>query len=285
MNRTILILILLGVVAGLSYLWLKTPEHRAGPQQLTDVEIARAWLECIDCQGTFLRRISEMRGKSQDTVTQIFRNGLLSGLDASRKLRREQGLRRSWLADSAYRRTRGLPIPDQDSIVQAYLRGFEVMWRSRAAVGLGVIRGNAALAALNSSLNLSLQDPGDRIILGAVEEAKADSARKVLDLFAPGGTGSAGGTGGGGGTGTGGGTGSVSGRVVDDGGTALANANVEVVELSFNALTGNNGEYTFVHVPPGTYSIRVRMHGYQPRTASITVVAGQTTNHNVTLPH
>jgi hypothetical protein len=277
----VVITLILAVVAGIVFGSLTADRRQPRLRPLSELQIAEAWLRCIDCEGSFLKRISEISPESRDTVTQFFAAALRSGLDSATSARRAQALRRTWLADSAFLARSGKPPPTKpDSFVARYLRGSEVMWRSRAATALGVIRGDTALAALNSPLNLSPHDPGDSIILRAVEEAKADSTLKILDVFAPGGTGSPGGTGGGGT-----GTGRVSGKVVNDGGTALPSAQVEVVGLSLSAITGNNGEYMIDHVPPGTYSIRARMLGYQPRTANVTVVGGQTTSQDFALGH
>src|SRR4051812_34272175 len=110
------------------------------PQPLNNLHIAEAWLRCIDCEGPFLRRISEMQGKSRDSVIEFLAGALHSGPDSVRTARHEAALRRSWLADSAYRSKLGTGIPPRDSMVGLYLRGFEVMWRSRAAMALRVIQ-------------------------------------------------------------------------------------------------------------------------------------------------
>ncbi len=281
-------MVFVAVAAAAVFDFLTAERRQPRPPPLEDLQVAEAWLRCIDCEGSFLKRISEMPPESRDTVTRFFAEALRSGLDSAKSTRRAQALRRTWLADSGFLARSGkLPAIKSDSFVARYLRGSEVMLRSRAATALGVIGGKAALAALNSPLNLSSNDKGDSIILHAVEEAKTDSARKILDVFAPGGTGSAGGGGGtgGGGGGPGSGTGTVSGRVVDDGGTAIIGAQVQVLGLSISATTGNNGQYTINHIPPGTHSIRARMLGYQPRTASVTVVGGQTTSQDFALGH
>jgi len=298
-------------VLALAFLWPKAPNPHTGPRPPTDVQVAEAWLQCIDCRGSFLKRISELRGESKETVTRLFSTSLTDGPGARRLARREAALRRTWLADSMYRVSHGLPVLNRDSIVATYLRGFQVIWRVRAAVGLGVIGGDAAVAALNSPLNLSLHDRGDSIILRAVQEAKSDSARKVLKFFVPGhtkpvvGTASVSAsdsatdtsslntsdsvshTSGGGTSDSVSGTGRISGRVVIKvEKSPLRNAQVEVEGggLSRNAMTGSNGEYTIDHVPAGIHlTIRARMLGYLAGKDTVTVVAGQTSNRDFNL--
>ena len=282
--------------AGAGFYTWRTENYRPPrPKPLTNLEIAEAWLRCIDCRGSFLRRISELRGKSRDSVMDFFTTALLTGPDSSRRVRREAALRRTWVRDSIYRTRIGVGILKQDSIVQLYSRGFEVTWRSRAAAGLAVIGGNTALAALDSALNLAVHNQRDNIILRALQQAKADSALKGLNVVPPAGTDSGAATG----TvkasdsitrrvGTSdsvSGTGSVTGRVVNVEGTPLINAEVQVEagRLSRDTVTGNNGEYTIDHVPAGTHKIRVRMLRYRTRVDTVTVVAGDRTDRDIIL--
>lgn len=272
MNRraVLLALAILGVA------WLRMA-HRptASLPPPSDLEVAEAWLQCTDCRGSFLPRLHEMPAQSSDTVTQFLRSALLSGPDIIRVRRHTRDVLKTWRADSVYRARRGLPErPDTQfaSLLSRYQEGFEVLWRGRAATALGVIRSTMALAALDSALQLPLNDRGDSAIRRMVERARADTGRTVLYGAPP----------------TRGSTieiGRVRGRVLDDQGTALAGAVIEVVGLRLAAATGSNGEYTLARVPAGTHSLRVRIIGRQPRTASISVVGGQTTNQNFTLPH
>jgi outer membrane receptor protein involved in Fe transport len=78
-------------------------------------------------------------------------------------------------------------------------------------------------------------------------------------------------------------TGTVSGRVADDEGTALAGAQITVTGTTIGATTRNNGEYTLPRVPTGTQSLQARLLGYRPQTVSVTVTAGQTTSQDFTL--
>ena len=61
--------------------------------------------------------------------------------------------------------------------------------------------------------------------------------------------------------------GEVTGRVTDKtSGTALATAQVSVVGTTIRALTGQDGRYRLVNVPPGTATLRVSYIGYATTT-------------------
>jgi iron complex outermembrane receptor protein len=70
-------------------------------------------------------------------------------------------------------------------------------------------------------------------------------------------------------------TGSVSGRVVDQDGTALASAHVFLVRPAIGTQTRSNGRFVLTRVPVGPQTIRVRLLGFQPESTSVTVAAGQ----------
>lgn len=164
-------------------IWLASRD-RQGPKPLTDLEVAETWLQCIDCRGSFLKRIHEMPARNRDTVTTFLRAALRDGPDSARVIRFEQGLYRTWLADSLYRGRRGEgPAISFASFATRYRRGFEVMWRSRAAIGLGVIRSGVALTSLNNALQFPLTNKGDSTIHEAVQHALADTGRAVLAHF------------------------------------------------------------------------------------------------------
>jgi iron complex outermembrane receptor protein len=78
------------------------------------------------------------------------------------------------------------------------------------------------------------------------------------------------------------GTGTISGRVVDDEGTAVVGAQV-FINASLGTLTRANGQYVLTRVPAGTHTLNARMLGVRPATASVTVSANQTTTQDFTL--
>ena len=58
-------------------------------------------------------------------------------------------------------------------------------------------------------------------------------------------------------------TGKIAGRVIDrETGEPLVGANVVVLETELGAAADLNGQYTILHVPPGSYSVQVKMMGY-----------------------
>jgi TonB-linked SusC/RagA family outer membrane protein len=78
-------------------------------------------------------------------------------------------------------------------------------------------------------------------------------------------------------------TGTISGRVTGDGGQPLAGAQVHLTGTALGTLTGENGRYTIVNVPPAQYRLRAQMIGHRPVENTITVAAGQTLTHDFTL--
>jgi outer membrane receptor protein involved in Fe transport len=77
-------------------------------------------------------------------------------------------------------------------------------------------------------------------------------------------------------------TGTISGRVVDDEGAAVAGAQV-YINPSLGTQTRANGQYVLSRVPAGTHSLRARLLGLRPEVASVTVSANQTTTQDFTL--
>jgi fibronectin type 3 domain-containing protein len=74
-------------------------------------------------------------------------------------------------------------------------------------------------------------------------------------------------------------TGTLSGVVVDSGGTELRNANVSLTLSNGTvktARTSKSGVWSLTSLPAGTYTVTISMSGYPTRTASMTAVAGQT---------
>ncbi len=78
-------------------------------------------------------------------------------------------------------------------------------------------------------------------------------------------------------------TGSIGGRVVDERGSAVAGAQVYIERPSLGTQSRANGEYVLERVPTGTHTLRVRMLGLRPETASVIVAANQRTIQDFTL--
>ncbi len=78
--------------------------------------------------------------------------------------------------------------------------------------------------------------------------------------------------------------GTVSGTVTDSSsGEPLQGASVSLTGTRYGALANASGHYSFT-APPGRYQIRARLLGHVARLDSITVVDGQTTMHDFSLP-
>ncbi len=72
-------------------------------------------------------------------------------------------------------------------------------------------------------------------------------------------------------------TGKIEGRVRDQAGAPIANAQVFLVGTAFNALTNPQGYYFINNVPAGTYSVRAAFIGYKAtQVDGVKVLAGQT---------
>src|SRR5688500_61043 len=72
-------------------------------------------------------------------------------------------------------------------------------------------------------------------------------------------------------------TGKLEGRVRDQAGAPIANAQVFIVGTAFNALTNPQGYYFLNNVPAGTYSVRAAFIGYKStQVDGVRVLAGQT---------
>src|SRR4051812_5821490 len=78
--------------------------------------------------------------------------------------------------------------------------------------------------------------------------------------------------------------GTVSGRVVNAGTKEyLSGAQVTLEPGNFSTLTTSTGEFTFSHVPPGTYSLTASYTGLDARTAQISVTADGGSQHEIQL--
>ena len=72
-------------------------------------------------------------------------------------------------------------------------------------------------------------------------------------------------------------TGKIEGRVRDQAGAPIANAQVFIVGTAFNALTNPQGYYFINNVPAGTYSVRAAFIGYKStQVDGVKALAGQT---------
>src|SRR5215207_9896623 len=79
-------------------------------------------------------------------------------------------------------------------------------------------------------------------------------------------------------------TGKIEGRVRDQAGAPIANAQVFLVGTAFNALTNPQGYYFINNVPAGTYSVRAAFIGYKStQVDGVKVLAGQTGTVDVQL--
>src|SRR5207244_5866819 len=68
----------------------------------------------------------------------------------------------------------------------------------------------------------------------------------------------------------------LTGRVTDTTGAALAGVRVSVVGTRFGAVTGPDGRYAIAEVPPGTYRVQARLIGYGvAEVASLVITDGQ----------
>jgi outer membrane receptor protein involved in Fe transport len=78
-------------------------------------------------------------------------------------------------------------------------------------------------------------------------------------------------------------TGSVAGRVVDEQGAGISGASVFLIRPAISAQTRADGGYTLDRVPAGTRVLHVRMLGFRPDSATVSVAAGQRGSQDFTL--
>jgi len=80
-------------------------------------------------------------------------------------------------------------------------------------------------------------------------------------------------------------TGKIAGRVIDaNTGEGLPLVNIIIEETRMGAASDPDGYYTILNVPPGKYSIKVRMMGYREVTITeVNVSIDFTTRHNFSL--
>ncbi len=82
-------------------------------------------------------------------------------------------------------------------------------------------------------------------------------------------------------------SGSIEGNITDPSGAGIANASVTLVNTATNVsqkvTSGNDGNYRFVSLAPGTYKISATGSGFQTTNTTITLTTGQTQNVPVAL--
>jgi iron complex outermembrane receptor protein len=78
-------------------------------------------------------------------------------------------------------------------------------------------------------------------------------------------------------------TGMVRGKVADSSGTAIAGVIITVDRSPVRGQTSSAGTYQLVGLPAGTWTVRARVIGFSPVSASVTVSAGQTATQDFTL--
>src|SRR5688500_17780109 len=77
-------------------------------------------------------------------------------------------------------------------------------------------------------------------------------------------------------------TGKVEGRVRDQAGAPIANAQVTIVGTAFSALTNPQGYYFFNNVPAGTVALRASFIGYKrTEVTGVRVLEGQTITQDI----
>jgi iron complex outermembrane recepter protein len=78
-------------------------------------------------------------------------------------------------------------------------------------------------------------------------------------------------------------SGILQGTVSDSGGATLPNASISVEGTGLRGTTGASGGYEIRGIPAGTYTVRVRLIGYQAATKSVTIAGGDVTRQDFTL--
>src|SRR5262249_30579040 len=79
-------------------------------------------------------------------------------------------------------------------------------------------------------------------------------------------------------------TGRIAGRVVDAKKQPLAGVNVAMLGVQLGAVTDENGQFTIINIPAGSYSVRSGLLGYRPvTTTNVIVSADETTRLDLAL--
>jgi hypothetical protein len=167
-------------------LMIGSKPRKQEPRPLSALELAQGWLECIDCQAPFLRRLHDLSPTGQDSVVRLLGVALLKGPDSTRRARHERDLARAWASDSVYRDRLHLapPSTSQKAFLDRYREGFYAKYRGRAAMALGVLRTPRALAALDSAAQIRDTTFGDSVVQQRIERARSDSTGlEALDHY------------------------------------------------------------------------------------------------------
>ena len=69
-------------------------------------------------------------------------------------------------------------------------------------------------------------------------------------------------------------TGTITGKIVDKDGRLIHQASVRISELKRQAISNDDGVYTFDNVPPGRYAVTARQEGFTDVTKTVEVQAG-----------
>src|SRR5690606_4693169 len=78
--------------------------------------------------------------------------------------------------------------------------------------------------------------------------------------------------------------GKLEGRVRDQTGAPIANAQVIIVGTAYNATTNNQGYYFINNVPAGVLDVRAQFVGFRPtQIANVRMLAGQTITQDITM--
>ena len=80
-------------------------------------------------------------------------------------------------------------------------------------------------------------------------------------------------------------TGSVAGRVLDEEGTGVANAQIYIDQPALGTQSRTDGGFTLTRVPPGSYTLHARLLGFKPESTSVTVSANTQASASFTLRH
>ena len=78
-------------------------------------------------------------------------------------------------------------------------------------------------------------------------------------------------------------TGSIAGRVTDEQGSPIANAQITIRGTTLGAQSRADGGFTLPRVPVGTAAVTARMLGFRPDSASVTVAAGERATQDFSL--
>jgi outer membrane receptor protein involved in Fe transport len=78
-------------------------------------------------------------------------------------------------------------------------------------------------------------------------------------------------------------TGTIGGKVVDERGAPVGGAQVYIARTAIAAQTRSDGGYTLDKVPAGSQTVRARMLGFRPDSASVTIAAGERATQDFTL--